>query len=157
MCMAFNFSLQLSTLICKQKAGVRYAPVPCTSDRLIGLHVYVGKSRTKATTIYGAYMPFNNNTASQSELYMETLDILSQSIDSTAGNKPYFVIGYINAELPQVQVLENNWYKLRPYNRHSALLYDRDLMLCNMKQSQTDFTYHNEFYIIFRKIMLCKL
>ena len=46
--------------ICKQKAGVRYAPVQCTSDRLMGLHVYVGKSRTKATTIYGAYMPYNN-------------------------------------------------------------------------------------------------
>ena len=52
--------------MCKQKADVRYAPVQCTSDRLMGLHVYVGKSRTKATTIYGAYMPSNNNTASQS-------------------------------------------------------------------------------------------
>ena len=30
--------------ICKQKAGVRYAPVQYTSDRLMGLHVYVGKS-----------------------------------------------------------------------------------------------------------------
>ena len=38
------------------------------------------------------FMPYNNNTASQSELYMETLDVLSQSIESTAGNTPYLVI-----------------------------------------------------------------
>ena len=42
-------------------------------------------------------MPYNNNTASQSELYMETLDVLSQSIESTAGNTPYLVIGDMNA------------------------------------------------------------
>ena len=65
--------------ICRQKAGVRYAPVQCTSQRLMGLHVYVGKSRTKATTIYGAHMPYNNNTARESELYMETLDVGSVS------------------------------------------------------------------------------
>ena len=56
-------------------------------------------------------------------------------------------------------VLEKNWYKCRPYNRHSAFLYDfmvdRELMVCNLKQSQTDFTYHkidNTSYIdyIFR-------
>ena len=67
--------------ICKQNDGFRCAPVQCTSDRLMGLHVYVGKSRTKTTTLYGAYMPFNNNTASQSELYMETLDVLSELIE----------------------------------------------------------------------------
>ena len=125
--------------ICKQKAGVRYAPVQCTSDRLMGLHVYVGKSRTKATTIYGVYMPYNNNTACQSELYMETLYVLSQFIESTAGNTPYLVIGDMNAELLQGHVLDKNWYKYRPYNRQSALLYDfmvhRELMVCNLKQS----------------------
>ena len=91
-------------------------------------------------------MPYNNNTASQSELYMETLDVLSQSIESTAGNTPYLVIGDMNAELPQGHVLEKNWYKCRPYNRHSALLYDfmvdRELMVFHLNQSQTDFTYH---------------
>ena len=108
--------------ICKQKVGVSYAPVQCTSDRLMGLHVCVGKSRNKATTIYGAYMPYNNITASQSELYMETLDVLSQSIDNTAGNRPYLVIGDMNAELPQGQLLGKNWCKCGPDNRHSALL-----------------------------------
>ena len=79
---------------------------------------------------------------------METLDVLSQSIESTAGNTPYLVIGDMNAELPQGHVLEKNWYKCRPYNRHSALLYDfmvdRELMVCNLKQSQIDFTYHKD-------------
>ena len=132
--------------ICKQNDGFRYAPVQCTSDRLMGLHVYFGKSRTKTTTLYGAYMPYNNNTASQSELYMETLDVLSQLIENTAGNTPYLVIGDMNAELPQGHDLEKNWYKCRPYNRHSALLYDfmvdRELIVCNLKQSHTDYTYH---------------
>ena len=60
---------------------------------------------------YGAYMPQSNNTATQSELYMETLDVLSQSINSTAGNMPYLVIADMNAELPQGHALKKNWYK----------------------------------------------
>ena len=132
--------------ICKQNDGFRYAPVQCTSDRLLGLHAYVGKSRTKTTTLYGAYMPYNNTTASQSELYMETLDVLSQLIENTAVNTPYLVIWDMNAELSQGHVLEKNWYKCRPYNIHSALLYDfmvdRELIVCNLKQSHTDYTYH---------------
>ena len=72
--------------------------------------------------MYGACVPYNSNTASQSELYMETLDVLSQSIESTAGNTPYLVLGDMNAELPRGNVLEKNWYNCRPYNRHPVLI-----------------------------------
>ena len=69
-------------------------------------------------------MPYNNNTHNQTELYMDTLHQLSLMIEETSGPTPFCVVGDMNAELPVKARMQQNWYKQRPFNRHSVLLYD---------------------------------
>ena len=82
---------------------------------------------------------------------METLDVLSQSIESADGNTPYLVIGDMNAELLQGHFLGKNWYNIMqalvglqyPFSTPIYdFMVDRELIVCNLKQSKTDFTYH---------------
>ena len=53
-----------------QKAGFTYDEIKCDSDRVMGLDFsYNG---CKVLTVYGVYMPYNNRTASQTQLYIDT-------------------------------------------------------------------------------------
>jgi len=135
--------------VCKRKTKFTYDTLQCESDRLIGLEVnYHG---TKVLTIYGAYMPYHNGSARQTELYMSTLNELDILIEETSGPAPFLVMGDMNTELPMSAQLRANWYKEKPYNKHSPLLYDflcdNELVMCNIKQSSHDFTYHNGSHI----------
>ena len=90
-------------------------------------------------------MPYNNNTPNQTELYMDTLHQISLMIEETSGPTPICVVGNKNAELPVKATMQQNWYKQRPFNRHSVLLYDfmcdHELFICNGKRNINDFTY----------------
>ena len=92
-------------------------------------------------------MPYHNNTSNQTELYMDTLHQLSLMIEETSGPTPFCVVGDMNAELPVKATMQQNWYKQRPFNRHSVLLYDfmcdHELFICNGKRNINDFTYSN--------------
>ena len=94
----------------------------------------------------GAYMPYNNGTASQTQLYIDTLDQLSAIIEESSGQAPYMVLGDMNTELSNKATLNKNWYKQKPLNCHSVLLYDflcdNELVICNTKRSSDNFTYH---------------
>ena len=67
---------------------------------------------------------YDNNTPNQAELYMDTLHQLSLMIEETSGPTPFCVVGDMNAELPLKATMQQNWYKQRPFNRNSVLLYD---------------------------------
>ena len=90
-------------------------------------------------------MPYNNNTPNQTELYMDTLHQLSLMIEETSGPTPFCVVGDMNAELPVKATMQQNWYKQRPFNRHSVLLYDfmcdHELFICYEKRNINDFRY----------------
>ena len=129
--------------VCRKRRDITYVPINCESDRLHGLEVMFRGS--KVLTVYGVYMPYNNNTPNQTELYMDTLHQLSLMIEETSGPTPFCVVGDMNAELPVKATMQQNWYKQRPFNRHSVLLYDfmcdHELFICNGKRNMNDFTY----------------
>ena len=56
-------------------------------------------------------------------------------IEETSGPTPFCVVGDMNAELPVKATMQQNWYKQRPFNRRSVLLYDfmcdHELFICN--------------------------
>ena len=83
--------------VCRQKAGFRYDLMKCESARLLGLNAsYNG---CKVLTVYGVYMPYNSGAASQTQLYIDTLNQLSVMIEESSGQTPYLVMGDMNTEL----------------------------------------------------------
>ena len=108
--------------------------------------VDVSYNGCKVLTVYGVYMPYNSGTASQTELYIDTLNQLSTIIEESSGQAPYVVLGDMNTELSNKATLNENWYKKKPFNCHSVLLYDflcdNELVICNTKRSSDNFTYH---------------
>ena len=78
----------------------------------------------KVSAVYGVYMPYNNGTASQTQLYIDTLNQLSAIIEESSGQVPYIVLGDMNTELTNKATLNKNWYKQKPFNCQSVLLYD---------------------------------
>ena len=130
--------------VCKQKAGFTYDEIKCDSDRVMGLDIsYNG---CKVITVCGVYMPYNNGTATQTQLYIDTLNQLSAIIEVSSGQAPYMVLGDMNTELSNKATLNKNCYKKKPFNCHSVLLYDflcdNELVICNTKRSSDNFTYH---------------
>ena len=83
--------------VCKQKAGFTYDEIKCDSDRVMGLDV--SDNGCNVLTVYGVHMPYNNGTASQTQLYIDTLNQLSAIIEESSGQAPYLVLGDMNTEL----------------------------------------------------------
>jgi hypothetical protein len=130
--------------ICKQLIGFDYRVIDITSDRLCAIQVV--KDQSVLLTIIGAYMPFFNGEKDQINLYVETLDLLQDVLDTHSENIPCIIMGDFNASLPQSEGININWYKSRPFNHHSLLLYDflvnNDLIVSNFQFSQpVNFTY----------------
>ena len=69
-------------------------------------------------------MPYHNGQTDQLQLYMETLDILQDTLDVYSESTPVMIMGDFNASLPQHNLISNLWYKCRPFNRNSLFLYD---------------------------------
>ena len=92
--------------VCRKRRDITYVPINCESDRLHGLEVMFRGS--KVLTVYGVYMPYNNNTPNQTELYMDTLHQLSLMIEETSGPTPFCVVGDMNAELPVKATMQQN-------------------------------------------------
>ena len=97
-----------------------YVPINCESDRLHGLEVMFRGS--KVLTVYGVYMPYNNNTPNQTELYMDPLHQLSLMIEETSGPTPFCVVGDMNAELPVKATMQHNWYKQTVQSSHLSVI-----------------------------------
>ena len=64
-------------------------------------------------------------------------------------NSPVIILGDLNVTIPQSTIIGNNWYKQRPFNVNSMLLYDfiidNDLNVSNFKFRQNvNFTYFKD-------------
>ena len=85
-------------------------------------------------------MPYHNGKIEQVELYVETLELLQDVIDTHGAGSPLVIVGDFNASLPQGETLHRNWYKSKPFTRQSVLLYDflcnNDLFVCNFAFNQ---------------------
>ena len=93
-------------------------------------------------------MPFYNGGMKNTEMYIETLEILQDIVDTYGDGGQIMFLGDFNATLPQQRELSRsrNWFKMHPFNKHSLLLYDflcdNDLLVCNFDFRQNiNFTY----------------
>ena len=140
--------------VCKQNPNSDYSmrPVPVNSDRIAVLQL-VKDGKVKLSVV-GIYLPHFNGSADQVTLYAETLDLLQTTIDDHAGT-PLIIMGDMNASLPQTASLSRHWYRARPFNKNSLLLYDflvtNDLCVANFSFTQpVNYTYkksHHQSYI----------
>ena len=73
-------------------------------------------------TIIGVYMPFYNGSHEQVELHLEMIDLLQSVLDSYAQEMPVMIVGDFNASLPQQALLNANWYRQRPFNKHCFVI-----------------------------------
>ena len=109
-------------LICVKMNGLSYRNIECSSDRLCGVQVSI--NGVSVMSVFGVYLPYNKNTLSQSEEYLETLDELQGLINNCDKNVPIIIMGDMNTSLPQNITLQKNWYRQHPYNNRSVILYD---------------------------------
>ena len=79
------------------------------NDRVIGVKV-LNNSGIVELLLY-VYMPFYNGDISQTDLYLETTDVLQSIIDEYAAVSPIHIMGDLNVRLPIQQMLHKNWYK----------------------------------------------
>ena len=131
--------------VCKRSSTCNFSfrPVNTDSDRIAVIQL-VNKGQI-LLTIIGVYLPYFNNRPEQLALYSETLDILQTIIDNCDGT-PFTIVGDMNASLPQTQNLTRYWYRSKPFNTNSMLLYDfmcsNDLCVANFAFEQpVNFTY----------------
>ncbi len=107
--------------VCKRTQGFSFYPIDCSNDRISVIKVKSG-SRVSVTLI-GVYMPYHNGSAAQVESYVETLAELQSVIDNNDVS-PIMILGDMNTCLPKNEYLDRKWYKRKPFNRYSLLLYD---------------------------------
>ena len=130
--------------ICKNIPGISYVNVQTDNDRLCVLQI---KSNSKVLlTIIGVYMPYYDGSVAHIQEYIDTLEDMQCIIDSNDPS-PIMVHGDMNVSLPQGSQLTRNWYKSRPHNRCSLLLYDfmchNDMICGNFNYDQTvNHTFH---------------
>ena len=108
------------------------------SDRCIHTCLTIKAKRTsfsctwKHWTFYKThlytYLPYHKDQTDQLQLYMETLDILQDTLDVYSESTPLMIMGDFKASLPQHNLISNQWYKCRPFNRNSLFLCD---FICN--------------------------
>ena len=78
----------------------------------------VNNGQITLTTV-GIYLPFFSGTSFEN--YNETLNKIHAIIETL--DSPVMLVGDMNAQLPQQQVLPVNWYRQRPFNKHSVFLH----------------------------------
>ena len=133
-------------LFVKKWRYISYRVISCESNRVCAVQVL--HSGSILVTIIGVYLPFYNWSAEQIESYMDTLNKIQCLIDICGENTPVMVTGDFNTTLPQADTLVLNWYKRKPFNRNSALLYsfinDNNMCVPNFLFNQhVNFTYSN--------------
>ena len=107
--------------LCKRMKGVTYRVIPCESDRIMGLQIIADQK--VVLCLLGVYLPCNNSTLAQTEVYIENLDYLQSLIDSCE-EVPLVILGDTNTVLPENFYLKDKWYAQKPFNRRSLLLYE---------------------------------
>ena len=108
--------------ICKKLNNISYKSIDIDCKRISVIQLC--NANKAILTIIGVYMPFYNGSHEQVEQYLEMIDLLQSVLDSYAQEMPVMIVGDFNASLPQQALLNVNWYRQRPFNKHSVLLYE---------------------------------
>ena len=139
--------------VCHKQDQVSFRPINIDSNRVCAIQILY---KSKAIlTVFGVYMPYYNASKEHYEMYVETLDKIQVLIDSYAKDSPIMMCGDFNTVLPQHSLLRHSWYRQKPFNEYSLLLYDfmcnNNLITCNFNFEQPiNFTYfkgQNSSYI----------
>ena len=132
--------------ICDLLPGVRYHVVECDSDRICCIRVI--KNQKILLTLIGVYLPFDNHTVTQTELYIEVLDQIKCLIQDANDSGPTLIMGDMNTALPQQVALQDKWYCTRPFSKRSVMLYD---LICDHDMFVANFTYKQDINYTYRK------
>ena len=135
--------------LCRNTTGTSYNAIECESDRLYGLQIF--KKEVLVMCIIGVYLPYENGTNDQTELYIKTIDQL-QSIIDNCGSVPTLIVGDMNTVLPQEESICDNWYTKKPYGKHSAILFD---FLCQNHLCVANFMFKQDFTYTFKRGEVC--
>ena len=133
--------------MCREMKDVTYQILQVDSDRVCAIQVIV-KEEIVLTCI-GVYMPFNNGSKDQLDLYIEILDLLQHLLNTYGEISPVVLSVDFNAALPQSSQLARNWYQRHPFSKQSAVLYEflssNDLYVANFDFKQkVNYTYFKE-------------
>ena len=79
---------------------------------------------------------------------MDTINKIQGIVDMNEDGVPLLIIGDFNTVLPQMDILKTKWFKSKPLNRNSGILYgfigDNNLCAANLVFKQTvNFTFSN--------------
>ena len=107
--------------ICSKSEGITFQSIDVESDRICAIQLSM--NRKVLINVIGVYLPYNSGTSECMELYLDTLDKIRSVIDQHV-EAPSILIGDMNTSLPQLSTLNQNWYKTKPYNMRSVMLYD---------------------------------
>ena len=102
--------------------GLIYDKIECDSDRICGIKVF--RENKLVLTVFGLYLPYNDNSVNSMDIYLESLDKVQCLIDDCDSEAPVILIGDMNTSLPRTQFLTNNWFKKRPFCKRSAIFYN---------------------------------
>ena len=117
--------------ICKPVQHCTYHDIPQEDDRISVIEVR--NNNRVVITLIGVYLPYFHSESTP--LYSETLDKLHAIHNITS---PFILLGDMNAQMPHTAQLSSQWYKSKPYNNHSMLLYD---LVCDYEMTSANFQY----------------
>ena len=124
--------------ICRKPLNCNINEIPQDGDRISVIQIVNNGQIT--LTIVGIYLPFFSGTTFEN--HNETLDKIHAIIETPdspdSPDSPVMLLGDMSAQLPQQQVLPVNWYRQRPFNKHSVFLHD---FLCDHNMIVASFHY----------------
>ena len=136
------------SVICKQNNNFRFYTLEIPSDKIVGVCV-TDTNGSPIQVVFTIYMPYFNGQTRQTELFIETLDILQSAVDQYSLLAPIQIVGDYNVQLPHnLTGLSRHWYKRAGFNQHSLLMYDfllaNDLIIADFLFEQNP--YYTFFY-----------
>ena len=118
--------------ICKPVPHCTYHDIPQEDDRISVIEVR--NNNRVVITLIGVYLPYFHSESTP--LYSETLDKLPGTIHNITSL--FILLGDMNAQMPHTAQLSSQWYKSKPYNNHSMLLYN---LVCDYEMTSANFHY----------------
>ena len=87
-------------IICKRNSNLTYRELVIPSDRIVAVCIS-DRNGKPLQIILNVYMPFFNGSSHQTELFIETVDIMQGFLDQYATIAPVKIAGDYNVQLPR--------------------------------------------------------
>ena len=135
-------------VICRHRNKLNFQMLDSESDRVVPVAISSKSGRT-IQIVVSVYLPYyDGGNGKQTELLLSTIDALQVIIDSYGHLAPINLCGDFNVQLPVAETLDGRWYKRRPYNEHSKIVYDfllaNELVAVDLGGNQdVNYTYFN--------------